>query len=981
MTATTCSNLPGTAERSSAFGRAIGLLPLLFYFIALHTLFFSPILLNGRLLAHGDGEAYFHPMFRAPKAAWTANLFGGYPLSADPQVMSFYPPARLMALLPNPAFAWNLLALSAFILGSFFMAWFVLALTGNRLAGLAAGTIYGLGGVLVSHVSQVNMTHTAAWLPLLFLAALRLRQGAAGKWFVTAALAVGLCILAGHPQWMVYSLTLFGSYVLVLAAAGPGDALPISQNRPSPWRYLLLCALAVVLGILLAAIQLLPAWQLTRHSVRQTLTYENFSAFSFPPRQFLTLLFPFLLGGTGPGPYPPYIGLGNFTEMAGYVGLLPLILAAIALWRRGKSLHTRFFAAAAAVALLMALGDYTPLAKWLFHLPGYNLFRIPPRHLFEWTVALSILAGLGLAALASPDRKTRRRIALVAAVTLPLLMAMATILLFLGRSRLQSLFAAAGLHYSPLPWHNPTLAIPLIVALLGAIALALIAWSGRSWAYGIALLVLILDLASFSFLIEWRSASPPAAELHMPAPLARVGHALSDTHQRIGMAHDMLGKTLQGRPNSPFAWGLSSATGYNPLLLQRYQRLTRTDAVGALTRAGLLGDRPDGAPLAAGTGSRALDLLAMRYLLVPDARSCRGLHFDRDGYRWNWHELPLLLQGGLQANADRTIAVSDFPADHLGLVGAMGNSILVPDNTPVLRITLEGADGQTCRFDLRAGRDIAEQAWDRPDVRPLIRHRRAPVFSTRDGGGYPQHFYLARFTFPHLLRVQRIRLHCLLPDQAAVILTHITLRGPADAPAKEERFYPISPFDLLFTNAPAWKAVDRFDGMILYENRRAMPRAWLTSRTIQLPPDQVAHTIVTGRLPDGTPFDPATTALLEKTPPPLSADASTAGRVNILKITPTTMDLQTDTPHPAFLVLSDVNYPGWEARIDGQPTPIYQTDYLLRGLPLPAGHHSVRFTFRSKTLYAGAALSAAALLSLIAIAAAGAFKTRWRRDQ
>ena len=65
-------------------------------------------------------------------------------------------------------------------------------------------------------------------------------------------------------------------------------------------------------------------------------------------------------------------------------------------------------------------------------------------------------------------------------------------------------------------------------------------------------------------------------------------------------------------------------------------------------------------------------------------------------------------------------------------------------------------------------------------------------------------------------------------------------------------------------------------------------------------------------------------------------------------------------------MLSDVNYPGWRAAVDGRPVHIYQTDYLLRGVVIPAGEHVVTFTFRSLTFYVGLGISLLSICALVA---------------
>lgn len=59
-------------------------------------------------------------------------------------------------------------------------------------------------------------------------------------------------------------------------------------------------------------------------------------------------------------------------------------------------------------------------------------------------------------------------------------------------------------------------------------------------------------------------------------------------------------------------------------------------------------------------------------------------------------------------------------------------------------------------------------------------------------------------------------------------------------------------------------------------------------------------------------------------------------------------------------VFSEVFYgpdKGWKAYIDGQETPIIRTNYLLRGLEIPAGQHEVVFEFKPKSYYTGELIS------------------------
>jgi len=88
------------------------------------------------------------------------------------------------------------------------------------------------------------------------------------------------------------------------------------------------------------------------------------------------------------------------------------------------------------------------------------------------------------------------------------------------------------------------------------------------------------------------------------------------------------------------------------------------------------------------------------------------------------------------------------------------------------------------------------------------------------------------------------------------------------------------------------------------------------------------------------------------------------------------VELSAITPITAYVVLSDVFYPGSIAAIDDQPAQLYPANFAFRAVLVPPGEHRVTFTFEPVTWRVGVAISVMVLLGLIGFSA---IAWRWRR--
>jgi hypothetical protein len=111
-------------------------------------------------------------------------------------------------------------------------------------------------------------------------------------------------------------------------------------------------------------------------------------------------------------------------------------------------------------------------------------------------------------------------------------------------------------------------------------------------------------------------------------------------------------------------------------------------------------------------------------------------------------------------------------------------------------------------------------------------------------------------------------------------------------------------------------------------------------------------------------FDPRQEAILAESPG-LALPGAGQARVQIVERLPGRLVLEVDTDADGVLVLSEIDYPGWQAKVDGRPAPILRANTILRALPLPAGQHRVEMVFRPWTVYVGLVLSVLTLIVVL----------------
>jgi hypothetical protein len=320
-------------------------------------------LLIQRTFAEGQGLPLWNPYYG-----------GGQPLAANPLAALFYPPTLLVHLLPlREYFLVLMLGHLVFAgLGTLLLARRALGL--SRLAALVAAISFMATPRLISHLGagHVTVLQTVSWYPWLALACwATVREPR--RWGVWLGVCIALTLLAGHPQMAYYGLLM----TVVLAGW-----LLMKRWWKEGWQALLISivglALAGVIGVLLAAVHLLPLFELTVRSTRQ-LSVSSTDA--YPLKQFLNAL----IDQQAPG--------SSWEKML-TPGLAVLILALFALVTRWRKVWPLVLGIILVAGLAMGNAStfYLRIAPLL---PDFDRFRNIARIWFIALFLFALLAGIG----------------------------------------------------------------------------------------------------------------------------------------------------------------------------------------------------------------------------------------------------------------------------------------------------------------------------------------------------------------------------------------------------------------------------------------------------------------------------------------------------------------------------------------------------------------------------------------------------------
>jgi len=910
------------------------------------------ILLTNQILVGLDLFTYFYP-YRAYVAQalraghlplWNSYLFCGAPLLANPQSAVLYPLHwPLLWLEPPKMIAWSM-ALHLWLAGAFAYAYGRRSLQLEPLAAFGGALTFVGSGFLGAQAEQINQLNATAWLPLVLLLLDEASHSYGKRWrraVILLSVTITLQFLAGHTQAFYINMVALG-----LSTVWPGLEWAAGwirrRERPSgrpPTHGLLAYGLATLLGLGLAGAQLLPTLELSRLSMRGGgLPYREAASFSLRPRLLLLTLL-------------PTFGDENlFGEHIAYLGILPLGLALIGclgpcpIHRTNQrvsestkcslirpfadsptrsfahSPNWRFLVCLTLVGLTLALGGYNPLYFVLYKvLPGIALFRAPGRWLALYTFGGAMLAGMGFQQLGQGEEPTLarlRRLLPRVGLACVAMLAIALLIPFFTPPTARTLLVWSGLGLAAgmLLWLGlrrrlkPDLYQPLLI--LAVTGELLVAGQKLSYNHPTApqaysflqpsLAFLLTDPSLYRFISVIDSQFDPG---NTPDIRAIFSSQLSPEALYDYTVATKWKATLER--NLPLRYGVASVDGYDGgvLPLKSFLDLQRLFLPEErILTDGRLRERlkriPDG---------RLLSLLNVKYIVTDKIHDL----WSEDVYYDLAHEA--VLERGEEVEPS---LLPEFPATELGVISFLEGAEGVEQGTPVAEVTLADEEGQVQRLLLLAGAHTAEGRY----IEGQMAHSQPQVANRwPDGRGVN---YMARLAWEEPFVPRQLTIRSLLPEG------RLHIRGLTLIDRRVGAFEPV-----IVSTQGRYRLVHS-GALKIYENLDVLPRAFFVPHPTPSPLSQIGE----------------------------RGEDWGRGEGHILSYAPQHIVIQVEADQPGYLVLTDAFYPGWQATVDGTPTPILRADPYFRAVRLEAGQHQVEFVYRPLSLRLGAALSSLSLL-------------------
>ena len=881
---------------------------------------------------------------------WNPYLSYGAPLAADMQSQAFYPLYLLFALDPGPRTC-NFFILGRFLLTGLF-TYLYLRLFQPFAPSIAGGIACMLSGYYILFYNMPELSVNIL-IPALFLATERLLREQSTRNVMLSIAVTFLSVVGGMPESTLLVLA-FGAvyFIFRLAAASHARAARVAQLK-----YFLF---AQALGLALAAFLLVPLLEFMKLSFDSHQPANLLGVLVGLKHDALDLsIFTYVVPAIfGPGQRPIGVGLGGLYWLRGYMGVVQVLFAVVAVgslirWRPGRPLQAgglpHFFFASALVIVLKRYG--APVVNWIGYLPFYQLVVFPKYEEPLLAFAIAVLCAYGMHQVLTDAVSQRRLIVSVLIVFVVLAAA-----LVFSLPRILAVKAEPHEFYLSLAGAFAILFLATIV-LLGPARPA----SAR-WLPAALIGLLAAEMAgNYIYPVYYVLTSPAGddANPYRGAPYIDYLKARTPAQERVVGLDGVLS------PNWASSFQLGDIRGVDALYYRKYIDLirfflredispaTRGDLVISFTGANW---RPFDSPLK----QRLLQLSSVKFLLSslpywPGPGRIQEVIRQNEGRLLRGRENLIELRTFTISGETKAVLYEHPPYERLPF-----------------RISVTPASREFS-FSIAMQPEVYDGTYAVCGEGVKFR------LEARDSSGRIRLLYDRYIDPKHNLAERRwieatVDMSPYMGQNIDLLFT--TAPGPAGNTCMDWAGWGDPRFSGDATAQPAFRLA--YDHEIkIYEYPGYLPRAALFSSVEVVPNDAAALArladpslnIFQTAIVSSTGLDPADLAAirsLNRVPPQRVRAAG------ILSYASQEVSINAAVERPALLVLNDSNYPGWKVYVDGRRSHWITANYLFRGVLLQPGRHLVRFAYEPASFAAGAAISGTGLICLAGFAA-------WRR--
>jgi hypothetical protein len=543
-----------------------------------------------RRSSEGDAATAFRPSLEVARDAvragrlpyWNPNVSGGNELLGNMQAGLLFPLTWIAFVTPLGA-AWGVIAILKLLIAGLGTYTFARQVRVGRGGALVAGVVYML---CVPNLVWLQWPHVTVfalfpWLMVVTDRLFRTPNVANGIW---VGVVVAASVLAGHPESAILGSLCAGVYLVGLLLFDGGAARVSERLKTAGW-----WLVGHAVGMLAAAVALLPFLEAYRHSTsRAAHAFQTGQA--LPLHRVLFFVMPTVYGDGQPQVFGE--GFAGFTEVAGYFGLVALLLAGAAAWRKRSRRDVRAFALMTVVVgmILFGIPPMDLAAQHLWPLEGVVIGRM--------YVYLAFAGAIGAGAAVSVLSGRKLPLAGVALWATALLAVVAAI---------YAIEVASDTLTAPVDVREAAVLRFAKVLTLGVLCLVAL---GRIRAWAVVPLVVVVCVLDLSFMRGYNVWLPPD-QATPPTPRAVNFLQQQDKPFRISSVGTDLGQDVLP-PNTPSDYALESVEGR---AFPQSLRWTNFATI-VLGQQGLTPERFHTNPVPGGASLKALQMLNVRYYMT-----------------------------------------------------------------------------------------------------------------------------------------------------------------------------------------------------------------------------------------------------------------------------------------------------------------------------------------------------------------------------